>query len=148
LKPIHEMARVVIVWPERGWLWRSRSRQDCCSVAGRPGQRCLLIYRTRVPGIEFLPSAFLSGDEERCALSTVVFDRPVPSKNARKAPVTVSEARLIGVQKPNGTGHSRDAGIGILPAIVPDKDAPVCDHTGGMGRACPKMNHVRSVAEP
>src|ERR1700733_4170226 len=147
LKPVHQMADVIIVRPERAGR-RSRSLQCCCSVAGHSWQGRLLIDWTRLPWIEFLSPTFPGGDEEGRALSTVVFDRSIPAKYARKAPVTVPKGRLVGIQKPLGIGHSRHTGVGILAAIVPDKDAPVGDHTGGMGFACPKMNHVAAVAEP
>src|SRR5271170_771012 len=148
LKPIHQMAHIVVVRTERVGRFRPRNLQHCCAVGGRPYQWRLFINRTRLPGIEFPSSAFFSCDEERCTLSTIVLDGSISAENPRKAPVAVAESRLVHVQKPAWICDRRYARVGIFAVIFPYKNTPIGDDTHRMRLVCPKVDEVATVTEP
>src|ERR1700677_1714837 len=91
LEPVHQMAYVIIVRPERVGRRSSRHLHKLLAVlrGANDGEFC--VNRSIVEWIKFLPPAFAGNRKKRSALSAIVLDGACSSIDPRKAAIAVSK---------------------------------------------------------
>src|ERR1017187_2584681 len=146
LKPVHQVAYVIIVRAERVGRRGSGHLDQLLAVFCGPNDGEFCVDRSIVEWIEFLPATFARDRKKRSTFPAVVLDGACSSANPRKAAVAVSKYRLIGVEKTLWIHDCSDACIGIFPSIFPGEDSAVGNDAFRISFPRPEMHEVAGVA--
>src|SRR5437588_12070116 len=101
---------------------------------------------TRSKRIEFLPSAFLGDDEQRCPFASIVLDRAVPSLNPGETAIAVTERGFVRIKKTFRVRDNGRAGVRIFTAVIPDENTAAGHHAFRICLVRPQVDKITAMA--